>query len=82
MRKIQTEVKQTIFTITFTTILALVESVVGILTSTCLLVCHYFFCHAGEIGDWKNWFTVAESEAFDKLIQDKLPPSEQTFVYE
>ena len=27
---------------------------------------------SGEIGDWRNWFTVAENEIFDKIWQDEM----------
>ncbi|XP_045199301.1 sulfotransferase 1B1-like isoform X2 [Mercenaria mercenaria] len=36
----------------------------------------------GEIGDWKNYFTVAESEAFDKIFQDKMKSTNLRFKYE
>ena len=26
----------------------------------------------GEIGDWRNWFTVAENEMFDNIWQDEM----------
>jgi hypothetical protein len=29
----------------------------------------------GVIGDWKNWFTVAQSEAFNKLFEAKMEKS-------
>lgn len=36
----------------------------------------------GEIGDWKNWFTVAQSEEFDELMRKKMEECKTTFVYE
>lgn len=46
----------------------------------------YLYCISlffeGEIGDWKNWFTVAENDKFDEMIEDKLPAEERTFIYQ
>ncbi|KAH3698263.1 sulfotransferase 1C2-like [Dreissena polymorpha] len=36
----------------------------------------------GEVGDWKNWFTVAESEQFDLVVQQHLGECVLEFVYE
>uniref|UniRef100_H2Z3R4 Sulfotransferase n=1 Tax=Ciona savignyi TaxID=51511 RepID=H2Z3R4_CIOSA len=35
-----------------------------------------------EIGDWKNHFTVAQSEQMDSLIANKLARTDINFVYE
>lgn len=35
----------------------------------------------GEIGDWKNHFTVAENEQFDKLLTEQFKDSELKFRY-
>ncbi|XP_033752130.1 sulfotransferase family cytosolic 1B member 1-like [Pecten maximus] len=34
----------------------------------------------GEVGDWKNWFTVAQNELFDKVHSDKM--RECSFLYQ
>ncbi|XP_052065374.1 sulfotransferase 1A1-like [Mytilus californianus] len=35
----------------------------------------------GDVGDWKNWFTVAQNEEFDKHLTEKLTNSSWTFKY-
>ena len=35
----------------------------------------------GKVGDWKGWFTVTQSEIFDKLIADRLKTSNFSFKY-
>jgi len=36
----------------------------------------------GQIGDWKNWFTVAMSEQFDAAIEEKLKGYDHNFIYQ
>ena len=43
-----------------------------------LILVHIF---SGQIGDWKNYYTVAMSEEFDKLYDEKLKDSKLTFRY-
>ena len=40
------------------------------------------FIIPGTIGDWKNYLTVAENEAYDKWIESELKDSNITFTYE
>ncbi|XP_033100097.1 sulfotransferase family cytosolic 1B member 1-like [Anneissia japonica] len=40
------------------------------------------FIRKGQIGDWKNHFTVAENEAFDAVIHQNLSGTGLTFDYE
>ncbi|XP_048257065.1 sulfotransferase 1B1-like isoform X3 [Haliotis rufescens] len=39
------------------------------------------FYRKGEVGDWKNWFTVAENEKFDRIWNDKVKESGIQFMY-
>jgi len=40
------------------------------------------FLFLGIIGDWKNHFTMAENEAFDKLFAEKMKGSKLKFRFE
>ncbi|XP_064620660.1 sulfotransferase 1C2A-like [Lineus longissimus] len=40
------------------------------------------FMRKGIIGDWKNHFTIAQNETFDRLIQEKLTGTGLEFCYE
>ncbi|XP_067648867.1 sulfotransferase 1A1-like [Haliotis asinina] len=35
----------------------------------------------GEVGDWKNWFTVAQNEWFDQFYQEKMADCPFQFKY-
>lgn len=37
---------------------------------------------SGEVGNWKEWFTVAENENMDSVIHKKLQQSIFKFKYE
>lgn len=41
-----------------------------------------FFVCLGVIGDWKNYFTDAQSEEFDKELDKRLGESGLEFDYE
>lgn len=40
------------------------------------------FMRKGKVGDWKDWFTVAQNEAMDAWIRERLTPSGIRFSYE
>ncbi|XP_048731186.2 3-beta-hydroxysteroid sulfotransferase-like [Ostrea edulis] len=42
----------------------------------------HIFYRKGEVGDWKNHFTVAENEAFDKDMETILPKLGLNITYE
>ena len=37
---------------------------------------------SGQIGDWKNHFTVAMNEAFDKLYKEKMSDVKLKFRFD
>jgi hypothetical protein len=40
------------------------------------------FMRKGQVGDWKNYFTLAQSAAFDALYEDKMQGIDLSFQYE
>jgi hypothetical protein len=40
------------------------------------------FFRKGEIGSWKEYFTVAQSEAFDQLYKERVQESGLEFQFE
>ncbi|XP_046542786.1 sulfotransferase 1B1-like isoform X2 [Haliotis rubra] len=43
---------------------------------------HQGMYRKGEVGDWKNWITVAENEIFDSLIERRFEGTGIVFTYE
>lgn len=37
---------------------------------------------SGTVGDWKNYFTVAQSEMYDKYIEEDLAETPYKFQFE
>ena len=40
-----------------------------------------YFSHTGTIGDWRNHFTVAQNELFDRLYNEKMADSRLVFDF-
>ncbi|XP_033751443.1 sulfotransferase family cytosolic 1B member 1-like [Pecten maximus] len=41
-----------------------------------------FIFRKGTTGDWKNWFTVAQNEMFDLMLEKELKDTDLKFTYE
>jgi hypothetical protein len=37
---------------------------------------------SGDVGNWKDWFTVAQNEQFENYLKEKMEKSKWTFVYD
>ena len=47
----------------------------------CFMLYSLFKVLAGQIGDWKNYFTVAMSEEFDNIYEKRMKNSKMKFRF-
>jgi hypothetical protein len=45
-------------------------------------ICIYLIFISGDVGNWKDWFTVAQNEQFENYLKEKMEKSKWTFVYD
>ena len=43
--------------------------------------CYYESPISGTVGDWKNWFTVAQNERFNTWLENNLVNTDLNFKY-
>ena len=41
-----------------------------------------FFIILGQVGDWKNYFTIAQNEEFDAIYEKEMKGYNVEFVYD
>ena len=42
----------------------------------------YIFVVTGVIGDWKNWFTVAQNDQFNDMYQKEMATVDGNFTFD
>ncbi|XP_060570395.1 amine sulfotransferase-like [Ruditapes philippinarum] len=42
----------------------------------------YGFMRKGQVGNWKDWFTVAQSEEVDRMVSEEMKDSNFKFIYQ
>lgn len=42
----------------------------------------FTFIVLGVIGDWKNWFTVAQNEKLNEIYKEEMKICDVDFIYE
>lgn len=42
----------------------------------------FYFVSLGVVGDWKNWFTVAQNEQFDAIYRREMSGLDVDFIFD